>query len=74
MYNFNMDVNVFPLAAYQKIYQDFFRWSQWENADPTSYNFDWFNGTGPIFSPNINAISSSNGYWKRDNLFSPYVS
>ena len=40
MYNFNMNVNVFPLAAYQKIYQDFFRWSQWENADPTSYNFD----------------------------------
>ena len=30
MYNFNMNVNIFPLAAYQKIYQDFFRWSQWE--------------------------------------------
>ena len=40
MYNFNMNVNILPLAAYQKIYQDFFRWSQWENADPTSYNFD----------------------------------
>ena len=23
MYNFNMNVNIFPLAAYQKIYQDF---------------------------------------------------
>ncbi len=64
-------VNVFPLAAYQKIYQDFFRWSQWENADPTSYNFDWFSGTGSIFARGLsNAIPASNDYWKRDNLFS----
>ena len=45
-YNVNLAVNLFPLAAYQKIYQDFFRWSQWENADPTSYNFDWYTGNG----------------------------
>ena len=32
----NNAVSLFPLLAYQKIYQDFFRWSQWENADPTS--------------------------------------
>ena len=38
-YNVNLAVNLFFLASYQKIYQDFFRWSQWENADPTSYNF-----------------------------------
>ena len=25
----NSVVNIFPLLAYQKIYQDFFRWSQW---------------------------------------------
>lgn len=70
-YNVNLAVNLFPLAAYQKIYQDFFRWSQWENADPTSYNFDWYTGSGSIFSPNLSSvISSSNAYWKRDNLFS----
>lgn len=71
-FNFNVAVNLFPLAAYQKIYQDFHRWSQWENADPTSYNFDWFNGDGPLFgSTGLKAeIGSASAYWKRDNLFS----
>lgn len=70
-YNVNLAVNLFPLAAYQKIYQDFFRWSQWENADPTSYNFDWHNGHGSIFSSGIDSsIPHNNDYWKRDNLFS----
>lgn len=71
-YNVNLAVNLFPLAAYQKIYQDFFRWSQWENADPTSYNFDWYQGTGSIFGASgiVSSISASNDYWKRDNLFS----
>nr|DAV77522.1 MAG TPA: Major capsid protein [Microviridae sp.] len=70
-YTQNLAVNLFPLAAYQKIYQDFFRWSQWENADPTSYNFDWFSGAGSIFSGGLVAsIPAKNPYWKRDNLFS----
>jgi hypothetical protein len=71
-YNVNLAVNLFPLAAYQKIYQDFFRWSQWENADPTSYNFDWYAGSGNIFGSSglSSSIPSSNEYWKRDNLFS----
>lgn len=71
-YNVNLAVNLFPLAAYQKIYQDFFRWSQWENADPTAYNFDWYAGSGNLFGATglSSAIPASNDYWKRDNLFS----
>lgn len=71
-YNVNLAVNLFPLAAYQKIYQDFFRWSQWENADPTSYNFDWYRGSGNLFGASgiASSIPASNDYWKRDNLFS----
>lgn len=71
-YNVNLSVNLFPLAAYQKIYQDFFRWSQWENADPTSYNFDWYTGSDNLFGASglSSAIPSTNDYWKRDNLFS----
>lgn len=70
-FSFNLAVNLFPLAAYQKIYQDFYRWSQWESADPTSYNFDWYAGSGNIFGSGItSAIPSSNAYWKRDNMFS----
>lgn len=70
-YNVNLAVNLFFLASYQKIYQDFFRWSQWENADPTSYNFDWYQGHGNIFNAGISdVIPPSNAFWKRDNLFS----
>lgn len=70
-YNFNLAVNLFPLAAYQKIYQDFFRWSQWESADPTSYNFDWYAGSGNVFGSGLDsAIPHANAYWKRDNMFS----
>lgn len=71
-YNVNLAVNLFFLASYQKIYQDFFRWSQWENADPTSYNFDWYQGSGNLFGASglSGSIPSSNDYWKRDNLFS----
>lgn len=71
IFNFNMNVNVLPLAAYQKIYQDFFRWSQWENADPTSYNFDWYQGSGNLFRGSIQtSLPANSDYWKRDNLFS----
>ena len=58
--------------AYQKIYQDFFRWSQWENADPTSYNVDYYAGSGSLFgSSGLSAlIPANNAYWKRDNMFS----
>lgn len=71
-FNVNLSVNLFFLAGYQKIYQDFFRWSQWENADPTSYNFDWYQGSGNLFGPTgiVSSIPASNDYWKRDNLFS----
>lgn len=71
-YNVNLAVNLFFLATYQKIYQDFFRWSQWENADPTSYNFDWYRGSGNLFGATdiAAAIPANSDYWKRDNLFS----
>ena len=71
-YNVNLAVNLFFLASYQKIYQDFFRWSQWENADPTSYNFDWYRGSGNLFGSSdlAAAIPANSDYWKRDNLFS----
>ena len=70
-FNVNLAVNLFFLASYQKIYQDFFRWSQWENADPTSYNFDWYQGSGNVFGTGLaSSIPASNAYWKRDNLFS----
>lgn len=63
----NNYVNVFPLLAYQKIYQDFFRWSQWENANPSSYNVDYFSGVEPSLVSSLPAFSSD--YWKSDTMF-----
>lgn len=63
----NNVVNVFPILAYQKIYQDFFRWSQWENANPSSYNVDYFSGVSPFL---VTSLPSDNSdYWKSDTMF-----
>lgn len=63
----NNTVNIFPLLAYQKIYQDFFRWSQWENANPSSYNVDYFSGVSPSL---VSALpEASSDYWKSDTMF-----
>ena len=63
----NTVVNIFPLLAYQKIYQDFFRWSQWENANPSSYNVDYFTGVQPTLVDSL--PDSSSDYWKSDTMF-----
>lgn len=63
----NNYVNLFPLLAYQKIYQDFFRWSQWENSNPSSCNVDYFSGVSPLLTPSLPDVSSD--YWKSDTMF-----
>lgn len=63
----NSTVNVFPILAYQKIYQDFFRWSQWEKSNPSSYNVDYYTGVSPLFISDVNTINSD--YWKSDTMF-----
>ena len=63
----NNYVNIFPLLAYQKIYQDFFRWSQWENANPSSYNVDYFSGVSADLVTSIPSADSN--YWKSDTMF-----
>lgn len=65
----NNFVNVFPLLAYQKIYQDFFRWSQWENANPSSYNVDYFSGLSVELISSKTVPDASSNYWKSDTMF-----
>lgn len=65
----NNFVNAFPLLAYQKIYQDFFRWSQWENANPSSYNVDYFSGLSVELIPASSLPDASSNYWKSDTMF-----
>lgn len=35
-------VSLFPILAYQKVYYDFYRNSQWEYNQPQAYNVDYF--------------------------------
>lgn len=70
-YRDNVAVNLFPILAYQKIYQDFYRWSQWEKADPTAYNVDYYEGHGGLFGSSLQStVPISADYWHRDNMFS----
>ena len=63
----NNYVNLFPLLAYQKIYQDFFRWSQWEKTNPSSYNVDYYSGVNPSLVSSLPV--STDDYWKSDTMF-----
>lgn len=67
LYIQNNYVNLFPLLAYQKIYQDFFRWSQWEKTNPSSYNVDYFNGNSPSLVSSL--PNADTDYWKSDTMF-----
>lgn len=40
----NADLNPWRLLAYQKIYQDFYRDSQWESARPALFNLNYMDG------------------------------
>jgi len=62
----NLNVNILPLAAYQKIYCDYFRFEQWEKAQPYTYNFDYYSG-GNILTEYENNPSD---LLSKDNLFS----
>lgn len=43
----NLDVSLFNLLAYQKIYADYYRDSQWERVSPSCFNVDYLpSGTG----------------------------
>lgn len=67
--NTNYSVNVIPFAAYQKIYADHFRFSQWEKNEPYTYNFDWYSG-GNIFASFPAGYSDSlKEYVSGNNLF-----
>lgn len=56
---YNIPVDIFPVAAYHKIYNDYFRNSQWEHQTPYLWNFDYSNG-GLLNLPEV----SLSEYWQ----------
>jgi hypothetical protein len=61
----NLNVNILPLAAYQKIYCDYFRFEQWEKAQPYTYNFDYYSGGNILTDYKQNPTD----LLSKDNLF-----
>ena len=61
----NLNVNILPLAAYQKIYCDHFRFEQWEKAQPYTYNFDYYSGGNILTSFQTDPTD----LLSKDNLF-----
>lgn len=60
-------MHILPLAAYQKVYADFFRFTQWEKNQPYTYNFDWYSGGNVLAS--LTSQSLAEKYYSDDNLF-----
>lgn len=61
-----LSVNAFPLLAYQKIYQDYFRNSQWERENPSSYNVDYLRDNPKI--PVTSLFDSSSSQLRFDTV------
>lgn len=49
--NNNSRLSLFPLLAYQKVYNDFYRFSQWENEQANTYNVDYMAGKSNMDIP-----------------------
>lgn len=62
----DLNVNILPLAAYQKIYCDYFRFEQWEKAQPYTYNFDYYSGGNILTEYKSDPVD----LLSKDNLFS----
>ena len=66
-YRFNLSLSVFPLLAYKKFCQDYFRYSQWQNSSPYLWNIDYYTGSSQYLF--ISMPSSGDSYWKNNTLF-----
>lgn len=66
-FRFNLNLSIFPLLAYKKFCQDYFRYSQWQDSSPYLWNIDYYTGTSQsLFS----AIPpSGDSYWQDNTMF-----
>lgn len=66
-YRFDLNMSVFPLLAYKKFCQDYFRYSQWQDSCPYLWNIDYFTGTTQQLLASF--PDSSDSYWKNNTMF-----
>lgn len=67
VYRFDLNLSVFPLLAYKKFCQDYFRYSQWQDSCPYLWNIDYFTGVTQQLFTTVPAASDS--YWASNTLF-----
>ena len=61
----DLTLSVFPLLAYKKFCQDYFRYTQWQDSQPYLWNIDYYDASTQRLSlPNPNS-----SYWKSNTLF-----
>lgn len=66
-YRFDLNLSVFPLLAYKKFCQDYFRYSQWQTSSPYLWNIDYYTGTDQHLFTSVPVASDS--YWDNNTLF-----
>lgn len=64
---FDLNLSVFPLLAYKKFCQDYFRYSQWQDSSPYLWNIDYFTGTTQSLFSTLPPAGDS--YWSGNTLF-----
>lgn len=62
----NLNQNIFGLLAYQKVYSDFYRDSQWERISPSTFNVDYMDGSDMSVS---SFILNNVNFYKAYNFF-----
>lgn len=60
----NLALSPFPLLAYQKIYADYNRYTQWEKTNPSTFNLDYI-----IRSSELNLNLNASGFTDTFNFF-----
>lgn len=66
----DITLNALPLAAYQKICEDYYRNSQWQDSSPWSYNFDYWDGRAALDLDTLLSKREGEGAHNALDLFS----
>lgn len=65
-YSVNLNLSIFPLLAYKKFCQDYFRYSQWQNSSPNLWNINYYDGKSSF---DTLIPSSGDSYFSGDTMF-----
>lgn len=62
-------LSLYPLLAYQCIYYNFFRNSQWEDNQPYNYNVDYLSQSTEVSFPTSSTDPTWASFWNNPTLF-----